>query len=395
MRTLFVLLDADGAVYNHKYRYLLDTLIDGFAEDIKRAQQGGAGDRQKLAATLKNVVEHCKLKHKNYAQLHDKIETNFKNYIQDEELLDVLKNHPQRLHHLIESQFIRWLQAIDPGILDNIVVKANERLLENVAQTVVDQGDVDSVVFVVASGRQSPMYDYLNSTRKGTRSFYLDMPVLENAFQKVMRGFDVVCHVSHDKFLMSDIFSNFTSGKSYKIALDHPGEPHLWPDTVYDHDKASLIYAITHHFARNYKRRTPPIMLYFEDTARIIEATMATGLACGGQLLPRNWQLKVIKYSGSHSMKSQTVIGTGKVDRNYRASIKKMIALCGGDPENVDELVLDVASKISWNDFLTWRDGMLEQDRVGSKRHHFHTPRLEREGSAIGGLRQNKLVKLF
>lgn len=404
MRSLYVLLDADGAVYNHKFRYLLDVLIDKYGDQIRQMTFANSADTAEFAKVLKQEVQQIDLRHhgKNYHRLYDCIVRKSSSYTLDADLQEDVESNPGRLHHLVGLQFIRWLQEIDPGIVDNVVVKANEVLLGDIVKTISDEGNIDRVVLMCASGRQSAALDDVNRRHKGTRLFFGDLPVLENALLAKVGELDCVCHVTHDYFLQADIFSGLHSGASYKMAVNNPGGHEEGPHAGTDHSKMLLMYGLLHRIASNDRRRTPPLVHYYEDTSHIVDEVRRAFSANHHRLLPKGMHLKIRKYKGSSKMLTHHLTGEGRIDRTYRHSINKMVQLCGGNPDEIVNFNENVFQRLPMDKFLEWRDPDKRRGKTAvevrhRKRGHrwdeqsfFSTPVMEFKEGAFQG---NGLVK--
>jgi hypothetical protein len=361
VRNLYILLDADGCVYNHKYHLLLAHLIDQFGGDIQNFLAVGVSSHEKraaFAAKLRAEISHYdfgKVSAKLLGDLNEKVATNLSAQQLDADILAKLHRKSGR-HLAVKRQYLRWLQEIDPIIVDDILAAANDSLFTDIAHTISAEADIANVVFMVASNRQSVKFDRVNCEKKATRSYFHDLPVLVRRCENMLRQHGFTGKVSLDKFLMADVFGNMTDGISFELSSMFPPHHVIHPHTFYDETKVSLIYALIHRIAANTEAEDGSLVHYYDDQLQILRA-VDTVLGWNTKLLvPEFMQLKLCHYKGDGVESSRHISGDAVPDLSYRESVRLIASLCGADPLDIQGFKTDVMEKLSVTEFLSFRN---------------------------------------
>ena len=368
MRNLYILLDADGCVYNHKYHLLLAHLIDKFGADIQNFLAAGVSNHEKraaFAAKLRAEISHYdfgQVSAKLLDNLNEKVATNLSAEQLDADILAKLHRKSGR-HIAVKRQYLRWLQEIDPTIVDEILAAANDSLFTDIVHTISAEADIANVVFMVASNRQSVKFDRVNCEKKATRSYFHDLPVLVRSCENLLRQHGFTGKVSLDKFLMADVFGNMTDGISFELSSMFPPHHVIHPHTFYDETKVSLIYALIHRIAANTQSDDGSVVHYYDDQLQILRA-VDTVLGWNTKLLvPELMQLKLCHYKGDGVESSRHISGDAVPDLSYRESVRLIASLCGADPLDIQGFKTDVMGKLSVTEFISLRSTNQEVER--------------------------------
>lgn len=329
-KSISVLLDADGCVYNYKYSILVMTIIKQFAKDIRvAALQGSENNKAILADELTAFIREY-----DFEEMHTMSQQRLAQFLNltmdkaidvfDDDILHDETYNPKERSSAIIRQFVRYLQVIDPKIIDEALFKANAHLFKSLMREAHEQ-ECDYINVMVGSNRQCYRDDSYNSRIHGTRSYYYDLERLVNLCNQRLDG---KIAFKLDRFLMADVYSALPAGSSYYKAIkSSDGDSH--PVALWDGMKVSLVYAYLHHIAMKHKGSKH--VYYIDDRDDIFQAIFRSYATEKNHLLLPEVAFKMVQYYGDQPDFDSAIQlkGGGDVDTQVYHSVHIMATLGG------------------------------------------------------------------
>lgn len=221
------------------------------------------------------------------------------------------------------------------------IIKGNKRLLDDIKAS---SRHFSKQIVIVGSNRQSKRIDVINSDR-----MYAKTGSCFTAIKEVANYLGAEL----DTFLLADLYHGLEDGESFKRAISQPNAEHK--DWVFDHTKASILYAQIHRSALEAAKENPKesiIFDFYDDRTDILDA-LNTFYSQHPELIPANVTLRLNYYkpifeqTGAVPEKKYEIVGRGFIDQNYRETVKNMAKLCE-KPSKPGEI--NVAEKLKVNE---------------------------------------------
>lgn len=209
----------------------------------------------------------------------------------------------------------KYSSALSRDILE--VVNKNKALLDSI---LMDRMNFQELIVLVGSARQSAFVDRLNSKTNQTESGFA-------AIQKISDYIDATLNT----FLLADVYGDVPDGTAFRHALDssYCEKHHDW---IFDETKITIVYAQTHKIATMYPDDV--IIFDFYDDRGIgswgdidILEHLEHYFGTYSTMLPSNVSLRLNHYEGKEVTSFKLIQGAGRIDLNYRQTIKKMMML--------------------------------------------------------------------
>lgn len=231
----------------------------------------------------------------------------------------------------------------------NAFKEAHSELLKDLVSKMAKE---KNVTLMIGSNRQSHGLDVINVRQRMIDGFALPSSCFPmfSILQQLLQAELSFCNVTIDGFLLADLNDELSNpGDHYKAALqkekDDPGEyynldpKYAWDQCIYDSSKFILLYAQIHYLASKAENRNKKIVYQFWDDMEDIRENLQGFFSANPDLLPDNVTLWVKPYYNDKEEKNGAtiytpkwskldetipIIGTGKVDFNYRANVKAL-----------------------------------------------------------------------
>lgn len=253
----------------------------------------------------------------------------------------------------IIKEMMLFFQIIDENILKSLIVNGNYHLISYAVSQQIDLNKaIATFTIVSASNRQSYTLDQLGNETNGTYSFFKGLKLFASG---------IGAHLSN--FCMADIYNNLTRGESYKQILDEKNEHDIdfrFPETVFDENKVSLLYALVHDACchilpeLNLENDAKIVIEFVDNDNRILHRAFEF-FKNAPSLIPKQVTLNFTSYDGViHDELIRSVSGTGEVDNNFKDNVKLMVIMSGGRLNQYTGSI-DVATHLNVKDFLAHR----------------------------------------
>jgi len=197
------------------------------------------------------------------------------------------------------------------------IIHHNQDLFSNIIAT---SPEFDKTTIFVGSNRQSyPNDQYASDVTKAglflPQVKFIEKYLIENNVQNVV----------FDSFLLADIYGNLDSGESYRRfeqdyyqCKDNIEHSHY----LFDEQKITLLYAQLHKYAAEHHEDNI-CFDFFDDRKDILEA-LWTFYDRYSEFIPKNITLRLHHYQGIKFNKGHDIVGTGKIDKDFRKTVKIM-----------------------------------------------------------------------
>lgn len=244
--------------------------------------------------------------------------------------------------------------------LESVVHAANKPYFVEVTQR-LKREKFDEFIQACGSNRQSQSVDFGNGEENYTGSFFATLEGLKEKFKQYFAENQLTIPVSLEKFLLADIYGELKPGESFQLALrelthqlvseEDSGLPHS--EYVFDKTKFSLLYAMLHHFSKQFPNDHITIA-FIDDLEEILEP-LGRVFKAHPDLIPKNIRLEGWHYEGNHSVFAAeklrfSVQGTAeKADEFYFESVLKIAIHSGWDDEHKPSI--DAAKEMDFDAF--------------------------------------------
>lgn len=222
----------------------------------------------------------------------------------------------------------------------------------------------------IGSNRQSKRLDDNHAIYFG-QGLYIEKGSCFPAIKKISDYLGVPL----DPTLLADIFGKLPDGESYRRAMtpDYEGEHAL---TYLDDTKLILVYAQIHKAAM--EDPTADIIYDFYDDREDILSQLKDFISTFPGLLPSNAKIRLNHYAPptSHKLFAEiqgtgvTAEGTPFIDRNYRATVQRMVALCHPRTYFEELCVTNIHLIADTHAERVFRDGADERRKLSSNELH-------------------------
>lgn len=344
MRIVSNLIDADGCTYNSNYRQRLLHFISKYRHII---EENGVkpslttAQKELLGCYKDNVLipeqDGFSIQEEGYKQLLADFETQARLFDKsplspEEEKRKTDVRLGKYIYH-----FVEYLEKIFDEVLRLIFFYANKALVDEIIKQKLDGGDVR---VMLGSNRQALPHDELNRRERGTTSIYKELNVLAEALG-----------VKIDKFTLTDLYDGKGhGGRNFEKIL--AGIPTALTN-AFDDSKVNIIYAACHRVATKNKKPDAEIIINMWDDHDEILKGLKKFYTDHSDLLPKGLILNLHKYDGK-LRRTETVVGAGVIDKNYKKNTVLMAAMCGYDAEKNPDAI-NIAKSLAVTAFLEKR----------------------------------------
>ncbi len=320
------MLDADNCIYNIYYFMLLTKLVEKFGDRII-ASKGKDMKSDEMVALGKEMLKFVRsyprkdlfarsVNYTNMRKLRIPLFNKYADLELDKDIInmrdDMLADDPAMFLNNIEGpvfcQLVRIINTISPGVMINIIARANETLLHHMTCDAKDR-NAQKIAFLISSMRQSYRDDLKNAVWNGTGRFHPDLKRLVALLNGKAAAGDPL--FVFDDVTIVDYTHECTPG--FHVALAHT-DAHKAVESACDNEKRLITYKDLHHAKRKYRVKA---IDFFDDSKRVFDAIIADfGADDKHGLLPADLCLTVIGYNGNYMDFEATVRGRGELDEH-------------------------------------------------------------------------------
>lgn len=404
-RVIVDLIDADGCVYNRNYHSLLIWLINKYDDELMELHQArvqehesGTIDREIDFAIqkIKQDINACDISSFNINRAMNELRWNTKKVID-------CAAKPQELgfgtrFKLRESYYISMLNSIDESIMQSILLKANEPLIQRLTHH--PEAHVLQMIGI-GSARQTYKDDLSGAKYNGSCRIFHDLFYLTNVLRTEMKLQSK--HLALKPLTMPDIGSSLPRGENYQRTMTGYTGAH---ESYYvDQSKLTLLYAMIHDTASHYSAADHTIHFY-ENDVRIIGDLIRT-FSHYPELIPAQSTLVIHRYNGRFG--AETVIkGSGPIDYNYEHNVREMLSSATQHAKKKSSRHINVINHLDIPSFLSSRSCVKVDDPVAGNKKTFaamHDPEkakstrefqtLSDGGNGLFHLKHRDCVRLF
>lgn len=364
-RIAVIAIDADGCLYNLYYQKLLMHLFIE-CEKSKNLSQ--------ISALLENLqpeniwnLRYQQLREAIFEILLPKIIASLRLVYPHDDIKFQQKLNDSKTKDLnvfaAVNKFIHIINKKDKNLLPIILQKTNSIFFNFILRKIKPK-NYNRSINMNFSSRQDFALDVNAAAQNGTASIFEDHFHVGQLLKDCLGEKHEI-----SEFCMADIYGNLPSGTSMQMIRDHHAGLNLQNNHVryiYDHTKASIVYAIAHSKAKEVLNdpQHPQIDVYLlDDKKEILHGNQAnakhgifTFYTEHPYLLPRNVVLHLQEYKNVLGDEYK-VRGTGSVDERYEDSIRLMAKMCLADrkKDDVSTPDIDIANKLNVKEFLRQR----------------------------------------
>ncbi len=240
------------------------------------------------------------------------------------------------------------------------LIKSNQGIIEWIYNA-ANFTQSDKVILMLGSACQSYIDDYRHRIT-GIReipqaSVFSGLKILEDSIVRRLASNNV--EVKLDPYLLADTFGDLILGTSFRLALEaleNIPKKIQHENWVLDNTKMTILYGQIHKLASELPFDTKIHFHFYDDKKKIID-NLGEFFSNNLDLIPKNVTLNLSQYMGERPLVLHQLMGTGLVpDKNYNASIKKIVELCGYENDFVSiAQIIKVFNHKRLREFRAWR----------------------------------------
>lgn len=318
------MLDADNCIYNVYYFMLLTRLVEKFGDRLVAAKNS---DKKSAAiiALAQEMLEFVqmypesgfmarKINYRYLNTIRDVLVEKFSSLPLDNDIIAMRENmlaadskvFDKNKHGPIFCQFIRMLASYSPNIMTTIILRANQRLFEDMKLDAKVKR-ANKIALLIASMREYYYADLKNAVWNGTGRFHLDLGRMVTMLNSQAKDGDP--QFVFDDVTLVDYHLNLAPGSHVRLS----GLPaHKAMTIPCANEKIDTLYLNLHHAKRKYRVDEVD---FFDDTLRVFEGLQrAYGKNDTHGLLPEGMIARLVGYDGKYMRYETCITGRGPVD---------------------------------------------------------------------------------
>ncbi|MCF6776436.1 hypothetical protein L3V83_07585 [Thiotrichales bacterium 19X7-9] len=214
------------------------------------------------------------------------------------------------------------------SLFNSILEKIDENKEEAKRDEENENDNNTQLIFTVGSNRQSKSIDQYNMiSRHGkTESAYTAIDTIVQHFKNSHKP------TTLNKLLLEDIFTNKKAGDSFKSAIESLYQKKLTDSDdnnswLLDGSKVPILYAQMHDIAASHLESKIEFDFYDDDSRDEIIPALTKFYSQFPQMIPDNVILNLHKYKGNNPELKYSIKGQGKIDTDYRQTVKNMMEI--------------------------------------------------------------------